>query len=141
MLNQTLQRSKKGRLLSTMLHRLRHLPLLLILAFLTFTGTFSCACSELQAAEPEAEAAPSGEASNAMEEEHVCHNSLTPFLYQRMCIKTPTSDIACSPQDSAGADGTRQQQQAGGAEPLQQELECLSLLSCIQILTEQKSLS
>ena len=74
-------------------------------------------------------AAPSGGASNAMEEEHVCHNSLTPFLHQRMCIKTPTSDIACSPQDSAGADGTRQQQQAGGAEPPQQELECLSRFS------------
>ena len=61
MLNQTLQRSKKGRLLSTMLHRLRRLPLLLILAFLTFPGTFSCACSELQAAEPEAEATSLGE--------------------------------------------------------------------------------
>ena len=72
-------------------------------------------------AEPEAEAAPSGEASNAMEEEHVCHNSLTPFLYQRMCIKTPTSDIACSPQDSAGADGTRPPQ-AGGTEPPPEEL-------------------
>jgi len=65
MLNQTLlcskMKRKKRRLLSTASHRWRHLRLLLIIAFLTFTGTFSISCRGLQAAEPEVEATSLGE--------------------------------------------------------------------------------
>lgn len=65
MLHQTLQYAKMGDrnrpAFSATPHRYRYLRLWLIIAFLTFVGTFSFTCRELQAAEPIAEATSLGE--------------------------------------------------------------------------------